>query len=354
VASNLDHHIDGRFLIVDSDQASAARTAEALGPLIRHNDERHPCDVIESLVDLAMADLSRHSLAICAMELQDGTGIDALAYLRYAEPSLPVILTASSAQRGLASEAIRAGALDCVIRDARYFEQLPFSVEKCIAQHRVLAETRRLQQRFNDSLTDLVDEVTRLNTVVEQLESIAVTDEVTGLRNRRHLNQALDVSWDECGKKDRPIAFMMIDIDRFKDLNDRLGHQPGDALLFLLGRVLRENCRETDIVARYGGDEFCILMPAVDVDESLSIAHRISEAFRDATRGFLSHGLDLSVSIGVSHAQMSRPVSATQLVAHADEAMYAAKRSGLGVMTRDLEQVVRPGFGGSRERRQAG
>ncbi|HBZ96722.1 MAG TPA: diguanylate cyclase, partial [Phycisphaerales bacterium] len=148
---------------------------------------------------------------------------------------------------------------------------------------------------------------------------------LTGLSNRRWLNLMLEGRWAEAQRHDLSMAFIMIDLDGFKQLNDRLGHQRGDDLLRVVGEVIERNCREIDVAARYGGDEFCILMPHTDLDAAMHVADRISNAFMDRIAGLDLHAVTVGLSIGVGHRDLSNPGSAEDLVRHADEAMYAAK-----------------------------
>ncbi|MGI9013301.1 MAG: GGDEF domain-containing protein [Phycisphaerales bacterium] len=297
-------------------------------------------NVIASLQDLAATDLTSLDLAISDMELPDGTGIDALAYIQAARQSLPVVLTMQKAENALIEEAIHAGALDCVVRDDGWRQRIPLLVSKWLAQRQQHTQIERMHLRLNTALTELVDEISELQSMIGKLEAIAVTDELTGLNNRRRLSHALDHQWAERSRIGESVAFLMIDVDRFKLLNDRFGHQRGDALLCLLGRVLHENCRNGDIIARYGGDEFCVLMPSVSVEDATATAQRISAAFREATLDFARDGIDLSLSIGVAHTDLSRPSHPMQLIEHADEAMYIAKRCGDAVMTRNHTGVL--------------
>jgi len=135
----------------------------------------------------------------------------------------------------------------------------------------------------------------------------------------------LESRCEEATRNGLPLAFMMIDLDGFKAFNDQLGHQKGDEILRLAARVLEANCRSIDISARFGGDEFCVLMPHADPESAVQIAHRIAAAFDEAVAAVSGPGMHVSMSIGVSHWQITNPVNADELVRHADEAMYVAK-----------------------------
>lgn len=297
------------------------------------------CQQAGSLAELLDVDLASLDLAICSMELVDGTGIDALGYLHSAAPDLPVVLVSLVVDPALAREAIQAGAINCLVKDDHFFDRLPLAIEATLTRCEQMSERDRLQRQLNDSLVELIDEVTQLQTMISHLEMVAVTDDLTGLHNRRRLSVAIEEQWRESRKAGESLAFLMIDIDQFKVVNDRFGHQRGDALLQLLGRVLRDNTREADVVVRYGGDEFCVLMPAITVDDASRTACRIAHVFADEAQKLIGDELHMGVSIGVAHTSLSTPTRPIDLISHADEAMYTAKREGDRVMIRRSEGV---------------
>jgi diguanylate cyclase (GGDEF)-like protein len=135
----------------------------------------------------------------------------------------------------------------------------------------------------------------------------------------------LENRWEEATRNGIPLAFMMIDLDGFKTFNDTFGHQKGDEVLRLAARVLEANCRSIDMSARFGGDEFCLLMPHADPESAIRVAYRIAVAFDEAMAAIAEEDLRVSMSIGVSHWQVTNPINADELVRHADEAMYKAK-----------------------------
>ena len=177
----------------------------------------------------------------------------------------------------------------------------------------VLAESARLQQHF---------------------ERAATVDGLTGLRNRRWLNDAFARQLTRTVRGDQPASCLMIDIDRFKELNDRFGHQVGDAVLCRVAQVLARNLRPPDLLARYGGEEFTVLLPKTDAEEAEVIAERLRSAVA-APGEFHPDGSplpDTTVSIGVATAHLSDSLPA--LLSLADEALYRAKDLGRNRVSR--------------------
>ncbi|HVP74053.1 MAG TPA: GGDEF domain-containing protein, partial [Phycisphaerales bacterium] len=149
-----------------------------------------------------------------------------------------------------------------------------------------------------------------------------------GLANRRWLNLMLQGNWAEALRHGLPLACLMIDMDEFKAVNDKRGHTHGDELLRLAAKVIRANCRQVDIPARFGGDEFCVIMGHTEPQEAIVVAQRIMREFDYAMRNRPADEPKVSMSIGLAHITLSRPANSEQLLSHADEALYAAKSAG--------------------------
>jgi two-component system chemotaxis family response regulator WspR len=256
-------------------------------------------------------------------------GLDALAPIKKARRDLPVIQIGPPGDAPRAVAAIRGGAMDYLASDGTEpIRSLPLAIEKCLVHQGIRQENERLQRDLGESLDALAEKNEQLETVIHQLEAMARTDELTGLANRRWLNLTLEGSWAEASRHDLPLACLMIDLDGFKPLNDRMGHQRGDELLRLVGRVIQANCRAVDCSARYGGDEFCILMPHTQPADAARVAQRILHEFRIVAADLPDDEPRIGMSMGLAHNRLSRPSNAEQLVSFADEALYGAKSAG--------------------------
>ena len=338
-------------LIVEPDRTTARRMMTALGGdcaatrrAADGNGEGRQFGaivIIESLRELFDQDLEWAELVICAVELPDGTGLNALDYLRGHCPHVPVILMGSSDDAAVAVEAIRAGALDFLTSTGHDMHALPLTVEKCLTLQRVKHENERLQRDLGNSLTELAVKNQQLQALVRQLEATVRTDDLTGLCNRRSLNEMLERAWQQAARNNRPLAFLMLDLDDFKTVNDRFGHLRGDEVLRETGKIIQANCRQVDVPARYGGDEFCVLMPESEAHEVVRVAVRILRECEVANRSKPEGEPRIGMSIGVAQINQSRPVNTEELIRHADEALYAAKASGKGrIMVRGHEGVA--------------
>lgn len=162
----------------------------------------------------------------------------------------------------------------------------------------------------------------------ERMSNLAVTDDLTKLYNFRYLDQTLDHEIKRCQRYSSVLSIIFFDMDYFKEVNDTHGHLMGSKVLVEVGRLLLENLRTVDIIARYGGDEFVVVLPETDVQTAVRITQRLQRGLRAAE--FLKEdGLNirLTASFGIAgypeHAQSKR-----DLVRLADQAMYLAKNSG--------------------------
>ena len=164
----------------------------------------------------------------------------------------------------------------------------------------------------------------RLNRQIEDVLEAAKRDPLTGLYNRSHFESVLRQRIEYANRRTDTLAVAMIDIDGFKGFNDTRGHGAGDLALRQVGRLLAAQARDTDVVARYGGDEFAWLMPGTPVEAALAVADRIRRLAQDLRA---ETGLPISLSLGIAACPQDADMMA-DLIDFADAAMYAAKGAG--------------------------
>ncbi len=158
---------------------------------------------------------------------------------------------------------------------------------------------------------------------------MAVIDPLTGIYNRRYASQHMIRVMERARETEGVFAVMMIDLDKFKAINDRFGHDAGDAVLREFSRRLQENIRGVDLVARFGGEEFFVAMPDVDMHAAAQAAERIRRAVEDAPVILPVGGgeVHVTVSIGVAIATAG-DTDAEAIIKRADSALYASKEAG--------------------------
>ena len=168
----------------------------------------------------------------------------------------------------------------------------------------------------------------QLEESLERVERVAATDPLTGLYNRRHFGRVLDQMFTEANRYQTDLSAVMIDLDGYKVLNDTMGHAVGDALLVTAGKVIASNLRRSDVPARYGGDEFVLLLPHSPSIEAAHVVRRIRDEFFTASAVVLDRPHGVRMSIGVAALRASDVSTADELVATADKALYRAKQAG--------------------------
>lgn len=163
---------------------------------------------------------------------------------------------------------------------------------------------------------------------LRKFERHATTDALTGLGNRHSMEESFPREIARCEKNEEPVSLIMVDVDNFKDFNDKFGHIAGDRALSAVSRILRNQFRPRDVLVRYGGDEFAVLLPQVGEEVAMTIANRV----RTAVSGTSSDGSDslitIPVRISMGVAEKHPSCTLDNLIRAADAALYRAKHAG--------------------------
>jgi two-component system cell cycle response regulator len=172
---------------------------------------------------------------------------------------------------------------------------------------------------------DLFEKLYQLTKENNHLRSLTLTDPLTDLYNTRFFTMQLEIEIARTRRTGQPSCLMMIDLDNFKLLNDTMGHIQGNRFLLKASTTLRDGLRPTDIVCRYGGDEFSVIMPATDLFDAVRIANRLQQALATIP---LKKLLPISASIGVAEYSAASRGGGDEFVHQADMALYKAKKNG--------------------------
>jgi diguanylate cyclase (GGDEF)-like protein len=162
--------------------------------------------------------------------------------------------------------------------------------------------------------------------LVEQLHSAATTDELTGLYNRRALEERLAAEISRSLRHQLHTSVLLLDIDRFKVVNDTMGHAAGDRLLIHVARILRQQCRALDVVGRLGGDEFLVILPMTKPAEAQVFVARVQKSLRELEQNNPDFG-PCTLSMGIAESPR-HGTTVSSVLAAADTALYKAKRAG--------------------------
>ena len=311
-----------RVLLIGLPQTVAAACADAI--TAHYGSDTH----VES------APAYDPSLSDCDVVLlqigPDRRELDTLAALLGQHPDLPVLLLSSEHQRDAALEGIRQGAYDNVVTVGNYLTTLPLVIEKNLAIRQTRIDNAALQSELAKTVEQVQVKNTQLEQAVLQLETMASTDPLTGLDNRRSLDRMLEQLYAQADRYTHDLTLLMIDIDDFKQINDTFGHQAGDDVLQMAARVLNANCRKSDSAGRMGGDEFLVILPQTGMATAFKVAKRIKSEFDEALKVKFADAQtppNVSMSIGAASLRQSKPTSLAELISFADQALYSAKQS---------------------------
>lgn len=254
--------------------------------------------VLEAIPDLILCDLVMPSV--------DGFKFLTLLRSRTEARDIPVILLTGKTDVETKIRGLELGASDYVTK--------PFDAGELLARIKVQLKIKALQ-----------DELRRSN---ERLQELSSTDPLTQLHNRRHFMTVLAAEFERADRYDLPLSFAMLDIDHFKRVNDSFGHQAGDDVLRALGLLLKRELRTTDIPGRYGGEEFCAILPQTGLEGAREFADRFRVTVESTSFQAQGHELRMTISVGVSACPGARVGSGEDLIRLADEALYRAKGDG--------------------------
>lgn len=190
--------------------------------------------------------------------------------------------------------------------------------------NRMASALQAERENLEHTVADRTRELSEANA---RLERLAVTDGLTGLFNHRRFQEALHSELLRCERHKRPLGVLMLDVDFFKKVNDSMGHPAGDELLRRLAEVLGKDLRQTDLISRYGGEEFAVLLPETTKAEALQVADRMREAVEQKVNVEKVWTQHITVSIGVATFPEDGKTAEAVLEA-ADQALYVAKRQG--------------------------
>jgi len=179
---------------------------------------------------------------------------------------------------------------------------------------------RTIIQATVRDITERKETERKLEEVNAKLTELSMTDQLTGLPNRRQLDQKINEEITRSKRTGKGLAVLMLDLDHFKQVNDQYGHQKGDEILQQFAEILRQEVRDMDLPTRFGGEEFCVLLPEIEADEGRNVAERI----RAAAELLSDPAPTVSVGVGYWEADMS----SGGVLRRADRALYAAKEAG--------------------------
>ncbi|MDM9629432.1 PleD family two-component system response regulator [Rhizobium sp. S152] len=293
----------GQILLVDGRANSQERIVKALKPIADVSAISDP--------QAAIFEASEHpfELVIVNANFEDYDPLRLCSQLRSLERTrfLPILIITEQGDDAMVVRALELGVNDYIVR--------PVDPNELVA--RSLTQMRR--KRYND----------RLRASVKETIELAVTDPLTGLSNRRYLDNHLSTLFNRSMARGRPLSVLLTDIDRFKLVNDTYGHDAGDDVLREFASRIRSTVRGADLACRYGGEEFVVVMPDTSPEVAAAVAERLRAAVETAPFVLKPSGqeLHMTASFGIS-SRIASVITPGQLMKQADLALYEAKNGG--------------------------
>jgi diguanylate cyclase len=198
-----------------------------------------------------------------------------------------------------------------------------------------LSLIRKQNDELKSKLEEANEQIKKLTKELEESRREASIDFLTQVANRASFDRAITDMVNDFYRRNYPFALLMIDIDKFKNINDTYGHQAGDYVLKELARLLKSQLRARDVIARYGGEEFAILLPGVSFSQAIRIAERLRRSVEKHLFKYNDQTIPVTISVGV--AMMREGLDETALIERADKALYLAKKSGRNQVKTDLD-----------------
>jgi diguanylate cyclase (GGDEF)-like protein len=265
-------------------------------------------------------------ILVADWQMSDLDGIQLTRALRGTRPGREIFIVILSGleDEDRQLEAFAAGADDCLSK--------PVNAKVLAARLRAASRMFELQDEVQHDHQQMKHFAAELAVSNRRLHEASVTDELTGFHNRRYAMDRIEKDWAASSRSGRQISCMMIDLDRFKQINDTYGHDIGDKVLVGIAAILKKTLRSHDVICRVGGDEFLVICPDSDAQAVRLCAERLLAAadslLIDTPRGLVRCGI--SIGVATRNADM---VSTAMLIKAADEGMYRAKTGGRGMVT---------------------
>ena len=247
-------------------------------------------------------------IVLCDVEMPGMDGFKFLSLVNSREDlrDIPVLLLTSHEEISTKIRGLNQGASDYVTK--------PFSPEELLARVNIHLKIKTLQDNLKESN--------------QQLLQLSLTDPLTELNNRRHLMEILSTEFERSRRTTDPCALLMVDLDHFKRVNDNYGHQQGDVVLRATAQEIKRQLRQYDSAARFGGEEFALLLPETSPKDALMVAERLRQSLCDMQFSGSISELTITASFGIATIPHEQIDSIEDLIRIADDALYLAKSNG--------------------------
>lgn len=317
------------LLVVDDEPAITVMVAARLSKMCRVLTASNGLEALELLAR------NEVSVIVADERMPEMSGTELLAHASLMKPEVVRVLFTGRADLDAVIRAVNEGHIYLYLTKPWRPDELDTVISTALEHGRLLRERQRLVEELRKTNAELEDRVRERTWELEQrtddleaalrtISELARTDPLTGLANRRRLEEVLALEIERARRHRLSLSAVMVDLDRFKDVNDTYGHLVGDRVLQFVASVLTEKTRTCDLVCRYGGEEFLVLLPDTSASQAVVLAERLRLALSQTPPAGMQRAI--TASLGVAALSLQGPIGS--ILEPVDAALYRAKANG--------------------------
>lgn len=278
----------------------------------------------------------KYDLLLAESQFHNGKGIDLFQEMQANKIQIPFVLMTPIRDDSLAREAIKLGVAEVLVRNESQFHELAEKLRQSFNRF----YSRRATDQGEEAPAEFLEQ--EASAVDKVMNEPTIRDELTGVFTHGYLHQRIVTEFSRANRYSYPLSCLMVDIDHFKNVNEEQGYHSGDALLRECAQLIFDSCRLSDVVARYGGSQFLVLLPHISYQGALQVSKRLRQAFAEGVFLKKEKDLHVTVSIGVSSYPEDTMTCRSDMINHAQRAMMSAKASGRNrcMLFRDVEPMI--------------
>lgn len=303
------NNIKTLILVVDDNP----QNLKVLGNILKDNTSHGLAFAMNGYEALDFVSKEKPDMVLLDIMMPDMDGYEVCQKLRSNPETaeIPVIFITAKTETEDVVKGFKAGGVDYVTKPFHEAELL-----MRIQTHMELKLSRDLLKEKNRELSE----------AYEKIERLALTDSLTGLANRRNIMNLMAVEVSRCGRNGSSFSLIMADIDFFKKVNDTYGHDTGDYVLRTVADIMTVNLRQQDVISRWGGEEFLIMLPYTDMKHAVAVAEKLRETIKNTDFVYAGEKFNLTMTFGVS--MFDKNLGLEKAIKRADDALYLGKQTG--------------------------
>lgn len=303
-----------KILIVDDIPISI----KVLGELLKENYEILVATSGRKAIEIALE--NQPDLILMDVVMPDMDGLETCRRLKENTQTadIPIIFLTAMSESADVIKGFEVGGQDYIVK--------PFNKTEVIVRVKNHIELKKSKEKTKQYALELERKNQELQSLLEKVEQIAMTDFLTGISNRRNVIDRMHEELSRFNRSGEIFSLLMVDVDNFKNINDIYGHECGDYVLKNMAGLIQSVLRKHDLISRWGGEEFLIMLPGTDTDKAKIVAEKINSVVKSHMFNYKGESFVVTITVGVAQYQAGDDLDS--VVKRADEAMYCGKKSG--------------------------